>query len=282
MSLIDDIQNNFIRRYGAVAQIIVICVGVYLILGIPKVILLFMGVKDSPLDIVYDFLVLFPNFNELIFKPWTIITYGFIHLNVFHILFNMLWMFWMGQLLREYQGDKVIWSTFIIGTISGGLAFILCNNFFPVGLNLRGASAGINAIVVAAATLLPNHTIFLFLFGAVRLKWLVLFFVALDFISITEGNPGGHISHLGGALFGFLFIYYKKQGVDLAQPYHWFTGLFESKPKPKSSPIKITHRKGVSTPSQVEIDRILDKIKAVGYDKLTTEEKQTLFNASQD
>jgi hypothetical protein len=110
------------------------------------------------------------------------------------------------------------------------------------------------------------------------LKWIALFYVIFDFLSITGPNAGGHIAHLGGAIFGFFFIQSLKNGNDWCKP-------FENFFKPKSK-LKVVSKNGhhVSyknhNPNQSEIDAILDKISQAGYEKLSQQEKEILFSAS--
>lgn len=214
-------------------------------------------------------------------KPWTIITYMFSHKGLFHIFFNMLWLFWMGRIFEEYLNNRQFTFTYFAGGISGALLFILFYNIFPAFSDniysalLIGASASVMAIVVATATLLPNYTIQLLLFGSVRLKYLAIVYVLLDVLAIAGVNAGGSIAHLGGAALGYIFITRLQKGDDWSK---WFI----RKPKLKPIPNRSAKVKNVSSrlPDQDAIDRILDKISKSGYESLTKEEKQQLFNAS--
>jgi hypothetical protein len=156
---------------------------------------------------------------------------------------------------------------------------------------LLGASGAVYAVVVGAATLMPNYTFFMLLLGPVRIKYIAAFFIVLSFVDLSrDANPGGNIAHLGGALLGFVFISQLKQGTDIGKPLtgvaEWLKRLFQPKPK-----LKVTHRSPVrngqaastshAIPNQDEIDAILDKISRSGYESLTKEEKQKLFRASQ-
>ena len=149
---------------------------------------------------------------SLPYKFWTPITYMFLHREFFHILFNMLWLYWMGRIFEEYLKPEQFTFTYIAGGLAGALFYLIAYNVFPVFSPhaqtsvILGASASVNAIVIAVATLLPDYTIMLLFFGAVRLKYLALAFVLIDFLSIAASNPGGSIAHLGGALLGFLYI----------------------------------------------------------------------------
>ncbi|NJO69972.1 MAG: rhomboid family intramembrane serine protease [Bacteroidetes bacterium] len=202
-------------------------------------------------------------------------TYFFTHFDPFHILFNMLALYWFGKLVEEYLGNKRVLNLYMLGGLMGGLFYLLLFNFVPffheqaLGRQyvMVGASGSVYAIVLGAATLMPNYTFMVFLIGPVRIKWIALFFIVLSFFQISAGsNVGGNLAHLGGAFFGFLYISQLKKGTDLAKPFGkmiaWFKNVF--KPKPK---LKVTYRKEANAPgsatypSDDEVDKILDKIK---------------------
>ena len=220
----------------------------------------------------------------LLQQPWSPFTYMFMHDGFFHILFNMLWLFWIGNILEEFLNGKKLTFVYLLGGLFGALIYVLCYNFLPafeeqvVFSRAVGASASVMAIVVATATLLPDYTIGLLFLGPVRLKWIALFYVIFDFISIAGPNAGGHLAHLGGAIFGFFFIKSLKNGNDWCKP-------FENFFKPQSK-LKVVSKNGnhVSyknhNPNQSEIDAILDKISQAGYEKLSQQEKEILFSAS--
>ncbi|MDF2431043.1 MAG: hypothetical protein JWP44_674 [Mucilaginibacter sp.] len=231
-----------------------------------------------------EYLLLPPYLPKLLTHFWTPVTYMFMHAGIFHILFNMLWLYWFGQIFEEYLGNKRTLGLYLMGGLAGACLFVLCYNtlpFFtssPGALNapLVGASASVMAIMVATATLLPNYTLPLILIGPVKLKWLVLFFIVIDFLGIVGPNAGGEIAHLGGALIGFIYIKQLQNGHD------WITAttnLFKSKSKLKVAS-KNTSRNSPGRPRQEEIDLILDKISRSGYDSLTRQEKEILFRAS--
>jgi len=218
---------------------------------------------------------------------WTPVTYMFMHADIWHILFNMLWFYWFGQIFEEFLGKKRTLGLYFMGGLAGAFLFVFSYNVFPFfthiqaaerGAALVGASASVMAIMVAAATLVPDYTISLILIGPIRIKWLVLFFVVLDFLGITGFNAGGELSHLGGALVGFLYIKQLQKGND------WIANIVKLfKPKPKMKVVASNpSRKSTGLPRQEEIDLILDKISRSGYDSLNKQEKEILFRASKD
>lgn len=281
-----DIQYKLLKSGNKLSLLIGINVIVYLLINILAVVeQLFRGFGNSIiLSFTNEYLLLPAYLPKLLYRFWTPFTYMFMHAGVFHILFNMLWLYWMGQIFEEYLGNKRTIGLYIFGGLAGGLLFVACYNLIPAFTSINaaangvivGASASVMAIVVATATLLPNYTISLILIGPVKLKWLVLFYIIIDFLGIAGGNAGGEIAHLGGALFGFIYIKQLQRGHD------WIGGinkLFEPKPKMKVVSSNGA-RKTSGVPRQDEVDRILDKISGSGYDSLTKQEKETLFRAS--
>ncbi|WP_423148608.1 rhomboid family intramembrane serine protease [Rubrolithibacter danxiaensis] len=216
-----------------------------------------------------------------LYKFWTPFTYMFTHTEFFHILFNMLWLYWMGRIFEDFMNARQFTFTYLAGGLAGAAIFILAYNLFPVFQSslpaalILGASASVSAIVIATATLVPDYSIMLLFFGEVKLKYLALVFILMDILSIAGNNPGGSIAHLGGALLGFVYIKQLRRGTDWSK-------LF--KRKQKLHVIKNVQTKSAGTatrlPDQDVIDKILDKISKSGYESLTRQEKEQLFKAS--
>lgn len=238
-------------------------------------------------DLITSYLAVPSNWHDLVYKLWTPFTYMFVHSqsDIFHILFNMLWLFWIGKILEEFLNSKKLTFVYIGGGLAGAAFFILCYNLIPAfadqvwGARAIGASASVTAIIIATATLLPNYTIHLLLFGAVRLKWIALIYIVFDILQVSGSNAGGHIAHLGGAIFGFFFIKSLQNGKDWSKP---FENLFKPKKKLKvvSKNYQSNTAKSNYKPDQKTIDEILDKISQSGYEKLSATEKEILFRAS--
>lgn len=295
--ILEEFKNVYNRGNNAHVQLILINLVIFLVLIISNVFLdLLMGTKAF--EFVLTQLAMPSNINKFIVKPWTLVTYMFVHIGFFHILFNMLFLYWFGKLIQEYLGSARVVSLYVIGGMAGGIMYILLYNtmgFYADRVDssiLFGASAGVFAIVVGSATLMPNHTFYLMFIGAVRIKYIAIFYVILSFASITGSNAGGELAHLGGAMVGFFFIKQLNQGVDWSKSVMGVIGFFKSF-FVKQSKIKVSYssRKSEQKDKQVnkskspktdqeEIDRILDKISQAGYESLTKEEKQKLFNAS--
>ncbi|MCS7018239.1 MAG: rhomboid family intramembrane serine protease [Cytophagales bacterium] len=239
--------------------------------------------------------------EEFLIRPWTLVTYFFTHQNFFHILFNMLMLYWFGMLSDQYMGSKRTIALYIYGGVFGGLLYLLVYNTIPFFYNnmpaagMIGASASVYAIITGIATLLPEYSIHLLLFGAIRLKYLAAITIFLSFIGSSGSNAGGNIAHLGGALIGYIFVKLLQNGKDMSVPLNrllWvLPNFWNSITKPKSK-IRVSYKDASrnqrgsgagsrAMPSQEEIDRILDKISESGYESLTTEEKQMLFKYSE-
>ncbi|QCK14169.1 rhomboid family intramembrane serine protease [Mangrovivirga cuniculi] len=302
-SFVDDFKNAWNRPNNAVMQLIFINVIVFLAMAVVTVITNLSGFGEFGNTFLVELFYIPGAFSEFITRPWTIITYAFAHnlRDIFHILFNMLFLYWFGRLITEYLGSDRVISIYINGAIFGAILYLLAYNFVPFYiertpiLGMIGASAAVNAIMVGAATLLPNYTFHLLLLGPVRIKYIAAFFVVVSFIGSVGDNAGGNVAHLGGAFMGWLYVSQLQKGTDLGRWVYaiisFFRGLF--KPKPK---IKVTYKKqsakstgskrssttstSSGNASQEEIDRILDKISEKGYSSLSKEEKQKLFDAS--
>lgn len=295
-SIIGDFKENF-NKADSLYRLIYVNIGVYLVILIGNSLSkLFTGTnEDLVIELAGKWLSVPASLDKLLVRPWTLITYMFLHFDFFHILFNLLWLYWMGSILREFLGPKKVFSTYILGGICGAILYITVYNlspFFRDSVNISfalGASAGVLAITAAAATLVPDYTMRLILIGNVPLKYIALVTIALDFINISGNNAGGHIAHIGGALFGFVYILQLKQGIDLAE---WFNKLMDKLAVSTSRrpTMKVKYRRAVSDEEfvaskktqQERVDEILDKISKSGYGSLTQEEKDTLFKSSKD
>jgi membrane associated rhomboid family serine protease len=283
-SLWQDIRYKVLQSGSRINLLIGINILVFLLINIPSVILGLLG-NDMLNGFAAEYLALPANLSKLAIRFWTPITYMFMHAGVFHILFNMIWLYWMGQIFEEYLGNKRLVGLYLMGGLAGAVFFVAAYNLFPAfsGAPLMyatvvGASASVTAIVIATATLLPDYTIYMMFLGPVKLKWIALFFIVIDFLSIAGPNAGGEIAHLGGALFGFIYIKQLNRGNDLGRP---VDQLFNTRPKVKVvSQNKTYQQQTPSVPRQEEIDHILDKISQSGYDSLNKHEKEVLFRAS--
>jgi membrane associated rhomboid family serine protease len=302
MTLIEQLKYQY-RTGGVYLRLIYINIGVYLVFAL---ILVFMTLMkwDNSANTFTEFKNIFSfhsNLIEFITKPWGIITYMFIHGSFFHLFSNMLILFFAGKMYENFLGPKKTLSTFFIGGVSGALFYLITHNIFPLfrdinDISIVGASAAVMAIFVGLATYSPNFEVMLFGVFKVKMKYLAIVWVALDITGLANNDGVAHFAHIGGALWGYIFITNLKKGKDLSS---WFEKMSLSfKNLFKKNKIKIVYSKGKKTASkrstsdynynhdkkirQNKVDAILDKIKASGYESLSKEEKDYLFDASKN
>jgi membrane associated rhomboid family serine protease len=301
MTIIDEIKASF-RHGNMVTRLIYINVGIFVIVN-----LLYLGFRIfTPASTLADlkglfyqkvmqYLMLSAEPSKLITRPWTLFTYMFVHQNFLHIVFNMLWLFWFGKIFIQYLTEKQLFSTYILGGLAGAAFYLILMNVMPwlsdyLDSSMMGASAAIMAIVIAISFYVPDFTMYLLFLGPVKLKYIALFSILLDILMIASYNAGGHIAHLGGALYGYLFMLQYRKGKDIGRWLNNFLDDLVTLVRPRRR-LNISYKNSARTMSdmeynkrraadQKEIDRILDKIAQSGYDNLTRKEKDTLFRMS--
>ncbi len=295
-------RQQLIYKYKTASileKLIVLNVILFVFTYLVRTILFLMGTEANPL---IEWLAFPQSLSDLIFKPWSIITYAFIHGDIWHIIFNMLILHLGGSQFLIYYSGKRLLNYYIMGAIFGALIYTLSYSLLPAFSSLSkgyiiGASASVMAVLIGVTTKVPNAQIRLFFLGNLKLWWIAAFFLVSDIVQIPLGNAGGHLSHLGGALIGFLYTKQLDKGNDIGK---WientiasFQSFFVSKPKPKkTTKVKMkTVYKNKSyakkttinkSEKQKQIDAILDKISNSGYESLSKEEKDFLFNAGKD
>ncbi|MBP5498457.1 MAG: rhomboid family intramembrane serine protease [Muribaculaceae bacterium] len=295
MGYSDDIKR-FWRQGDLLQHLIVINVAVFVLMKMVTVVgVLFLADWGS----IFNFLYLPGSVSGVLHKPWTLLTYMFVHADLLHILFNMLWLYWLGKIFLEFFTAKQLGGLYFLGGLGGALLYVLAYSFLPYfaaaeGAVLVGASAAIIAVVVAVAIYSPEYKINLLFFGAVSLKWIAIITIFIDFLSMDGTNAGGHISHIGGALVGLWFGVAIRSGHDITRPVNsvidWmvnqYCGLCEYVANRRKKGAKSTNTKAshpgtrAEVPTESEIDAILDKLKMSGYAALSDEEKAMLFRAS--
>lgn len=288
MSILEDLKLQY-KMGGIVQQLIFWNIGIAVVL-----MLLFAFYSDGYLAVM-PWVELNSNISVFASRPWTIFTYQFVHVEILHLLFNMIMLNFSGRLFLTFFTQKQFIGAYLLGGFFAGLLYII--SYFILGneAQLIGASGAIMTIMIAVAVYAPLYEVRLLLIGRVKLWHIALVFVVLDLIQISSKNMGGHIAHLGGAFFGFFYIKMLQNGNDLSlvvtRSVNFFVDLF--KPK-KSTPFKKVHKNKTKTTtnpvyksngkdkSQQQIDEILDKISQSGYDSLTKDEKEFLFRAGKN
>lgn len=291
MSLGNEIRTSF-RGKEHLLRLMLINTALFLLFAAIKL-FSFFGLPISARQLG-EWVELPANFGQLIQKPWTLATYMFIHYNFVHVLFNLLVMYWTGRIFSDFLPQKKLTAAYVLGGLSGGIAFVAMYNIIPAlesaGSNtvLIGASAGVFAVMVAAATLAPNYPVHMILIGEIRLKYVAIALTILYLISIPDSNSGGNIAHLGGGLAGLFYILMLRKGIDAGK---WIELLIDVTSWFNRPKIRVAHSRNVKTGAstnatnrnqQEVIDAILDKISRSGYESLSQNEKETLFRASGD
>ena len=294
--ILNDLKRTF-QQGNIVVRLIYINVAAFIISTLLSVVLGLFNVNVA--EFLRD-LYLPADLLQLLRRPWTLITYMFMHAGLWHLLGNMLWLYWFGRLFLYFFSAKHLRGLYVVGGLLGALLYIVAYNLFPMfesqlySATLLGASASVLAIAIATAIREPEYKINLMLIGPVKLKYFALFIVLFDVLYVGSNNAGGHIAHLGGALAGWWFAKGVSQGRDIT---HWvnvcidaISRLFDKRErKPRRPKMKVhttnsrtadyeynAHKKAQSD----EVDKILDKLKKSGYSSLSEEEKHRLFEAS--
>ena len=291
MAIIDEIKSSF-KSGSILTRLIYINLAVFVIVNLVEVFYFLLNRHSN----YPNFLLLFAvpaDLGNLATRPWSIVTYMFLHKNFLHILFNLLWLYWFGRVFLEYLDSRKLVGVYLLGGLSGAVLYIAAFNLFPVfsqQLELSyalGASAAVMAIVIAIATYVPNYTMHLLFIGRVKIIYIALIGFLITSVFDFSINTGGKIAHIGGGLFGYLYILRYKQGKDMTRGINglleWLYSVFRPRPK-----IKVTHRRTDSdldynmrkADEQKEVDRILDKIAKSGYSSLSAKEKEILFRQS--
>lgn len=301
--------DNLRSRYAAATvpvRFVMVNVAVFVIVRVLALVCLLFAVDAMS---AIELLEMPSNPVKFLHQPWSVISYMFLHYDVMHILFNMLWLYWFGAMFHQIFGTRRFVGLYFLGGIGGALLYMLAYNVLPLfssteGL-LLGASASVLAIVAATAVRQPDYKVGLLFFGQISLKWIAIVTIFIDVISIGSSNAGGHIAHLGGALTGAAFALADRRGTDITAWFNraidWIVNLTRRRPRVKvgnfhNSPFTRTKqqprtdkqqyerdngRRNSMTPAEeAEMDEILKKIKLSGYASLTAEEKRRLFEVS--
>lgn len=278
-----DIYHRFMER-NVVEKIIILTILIFIFTYLFNT-LSFLFNADA--NLIVEWFSLKPSFELLLYRPWTIITYGFLHIGFFHILFNLMILYYFGNLFMDFFDSKQFLTYYLLGIFSGGLIYMLSYNYLPALQTqqtlLVGASAGVTAIVVGIASYIPNYSLNFRFIGSIKLVYIAIAMVILDVVQIPTGNAGGHLAHLGGALIGFLLTRYMNKGSQIIAIWN---GLWSTSKKPPLKTVYKNRKSEVTSTSfnfdQKKIDSILDKISKSGYDTLTKEEKDYLFKAGKN
>ena len=293
MSILDEIKQSY-KKGSVLNKLIYINVGVFLALHILLIFLTLGNVveRGAGVNSILYYLAIPADLLSLARRPWTVITYMFTHGELYHILFNLLILFWFGKFFILEFGLKKVLGIYLLGGLAGGALYVLFYNVFPAFSDVRevavctGASASIMAIVMAVAAYVPNRNMNIVLIGPVKILYVALFIFTMSTILDFTDNTGGKIAHIGGALVGFLFADSYKKGKSFMKGFDRFLDSISGLFKPGKKKMKVSYKRPADdfeynkqkADEQKEIDHILDKISKGGYDSLSKSEKEKLFN----
>ena len=278
--------NIRIQQLNSAEKLILINVVCFVLPMLIKTVLFLFNISSTNF---INWFELSASWIDLPTKPWSIITYSFLHSGFFHLFWNMYLLFFSSKLFLNLFPSNTFFNVYFLGVVVGGITFILSYTFFPVFQNsspvMIGASAGVMAVFIFMSTYSPDLEIRLILFN-VKLRYLGIAFLLLDIVQIPYGNAGGHLAHLGGAILGFYYVKQLKNGKDIGKPFKNFIdkiiNIFRRKPKMRTvykreKSQKINKNMSDAGEKQKRIDGILDKISISGYESLTQAEKDFLF-----
>jgi membrane associated rhomboid family serine protease len=297
-SFLDEIKHQW--RYGGIhIRLIGINLIVFLFIGVITVTgKLFMVEGLNPAaHLIQDIFTLHGKWQQFILRPWGLFTSIFAHFDLFHFLFNMLFLYFAGAMFLRYFNSSRLFHTYVLGGILGGLIQMAAYSIFPALQGIPnyvvGASGSIMAIFVAVAFYRPNETVYFFGIFRIRIIFIALFFILVDFLRLGDNDQVAHFAHIGGAIFGIWSVqklHSKNNIVSVSQAFiERIRKMVEPKPKLKAfkggkpaQRMSDQEYNAQKKHKQEVIDKILDKISKSGYDSLTKEEKTILFDQSKN
>jgi membrane associated rhomboid family serine protease len=230
-----------------------------------------------------NWLALSSNYKDVLWFPWTLFTYGFLHSEPIHLLFNLIFLYYISTLFYTFFNTRQFLTVYFLGSFFAGLIFVAYGYLFNYSNLIVGASASIMAVFIAVATFVPNYSLRLPLIGYLKIWHLAFFYVFIDVAQLLTENTGGHIAHLSGGFVGFVFAMLMKKGIDISAIFaikkkknSTFKKVYKNKPVKKYQSVRVSDVNF----TQRQIDEILEKISKSGYESLTKEEKEFLFAAN--
>ena len=307
MSIRDDLRTQW-RTGGMLVRLILINAAVFLALLLVDLVVLLSFQNKASADVffhdqVLGWLASSYAWKHLLFRPWTVITYMFTHAGFWHLFWNIMVLWFSGRMFQDLLGEKRLLGTYLLGGLAGLVLYALAYNFAPFlhgytsGGTIIGASAAVMGVLFGIAVYRPTLQVSLIFIGPVKLIYVALVLLVLDLIGIRQGvNSGGHIAHLGGAFYGYLYAKQLAQGRDWSLAFGtWVEGLLGLLQRRRGPKLKVAKGAGRRRPprddvdynarkqeEQAQIDAILDKIGKSGYESLSKEEKDLLFRASHE
>lgn len=291
-------SNPLLRQWNSLSmllKIIIVNIAVFLTLRTAGIV---ASIAGWDMDTIMSFFILPNTVTGALHHPWTVITYMWTHYHdIWHIIFNMLWLYWFGSLFLFISTPKQLLALYIYGGVGGAIAYLTATAMIPAvgGNGLIGASAAVIAIVIATAIINPDQPVRLLFLGTIKLKWVAIATIIIFSISITGTNSGGEVAHMGGAAVGALYGIFYRRGIDITRPFNRAVDAavtaagsllsprrrrYKHSSSRRDTGAKKQQSAGPRYEAQEELDKILDKIKKSGYSSLTAEEKKRLFDVS--
>ncbi len=275
-SFIDGIRSGIRRMPAGLRWIVLSTVGVFVLQAVVAIVL---GAEAA--SWVNRTFGILQNAWVTVSEPWRMVTYMLLHAGGFHILFNLLWLWWMGQAVENTLGTRNFLFIYIGSGIGGAIVNGLVALVFGASTAMPtiGASGAVFGVMVAFAMLYPTAPIMLLLLPPIQARYVVAGLIALDILFLTASDNVARIVHLGGAASGWaLMRFYGNGGMER------FAALFSrwtERRKPKNKRMRsVVDATIIEEIDQSEIDRILDKIAQKGYSSLSADEKKRLFDSS--
>ncbi|MBC5834623.1 rhomboid family intramembrane serine protease [Flavobacterium sp. F372] len=273
MNIINEIRQQY--KLGDVPQKLIFINILVFLLSIVFFFKFRFGIFDYP-----TWLALSSDYKEAIWFPWTLLTYSFLHSSPFHLLFNLIFLYFISSLFYTYFNTRQFLTVYFFGSVFAGFVYLLYGYLFNHVSLIVGASGSVMAIFIAVAAYAPNMTIKLPFIGFVKIWHIAVFYIFVDLLYLLSDNTGGHVAHLSGSLVGFAFAMLMKRGIDISAIFIFkkkknttFKKVYKNKPEKKYQSVRVADVNF----TQRQIDEILEKISKSGYDSLTKEEKEFLF-----
>ncbi len=290
-NVFDRIKGFFLQK-SALSRLMLINIVVWIVVMFVNVLTWLFAKNDTSL--MLDWFAVPANLDTLAHRPWTVFTYMFLQEGFGHLFFNMLVLYFGGVIFLQFMSQRQLVYTYIVGGLTGALFFILAYNTFPVFEDAiyasvaLGSSASVLSVLVSAATIRPNYDVNLLFLGRIKMKWVAIILVVVDFLSINRSNPGGHIAHLGGAFWGFLYTWLLMKGTDVYNIFKFHSHKYKKRYKSETFKSPDYNKRPKTdeqynkerAEEQMAIDDILDKISKYGYSSLSDSEKEFLFKQS--
>ena len=273
MNILNEIKQQY--RIGDVPQKLIFINILLFLLSIVFFFKFRFGIFDYP-----TWLALSSDYKEAIWFPWTLLTYSFLHSSPFHLLFNLIFLYFISTLFYTYFNTRQFLTVYFLGSVFGGFIYLIYGFLFSHISLIVGASGSVMAVFISVAAYAPNMTIKLPFIGYVKIWHIAVFYIFVDLLYLLSDNTGGHVAHLSGSLFGFVFAILMKRGIDISAIFIFkkkknttFKKVYKNKPVKNYQSVRVSDVNF----TQRQIDEILDKISKSGYDSLTKEEKEFLF-----